>query len=168
MGRIIIILCVLFHCWGNNFAADWKATGLRVESKSNPRGIVNLQPLLSWKLESQLRNTKQVAYQVLVSDQQGSWADDKHIVWNSGKVERGTSIQVPYQGKPLSATQCYYWKVKVWDNHGNESTWSEPAYWQMGLFTKEDWKGGQWIAYEELPEERRDPLPKADKKDTYQ
>lgn len=168
MGRIIIILWVLFQGWGNSVAADWKATGLRVESKSNPRGIVNLQPLLSWKLESQLRNTKQVAYQVLVSDQQGSWADDKHIVWNSGKVERGTSIQVPYQGKPLSATQCYYWKVKVWDNHGNESTWSEPAYWQMGLFTKEDWKGGQWIAYEDLPEERRDPLPKADKKDTYQ
>ncbi|MEH6306888.1 family 78 glycoside hydrolase catalytic domain [Olivibacter sp. CPCC 100613] len=168
MGRIIIILWVLFHCWGNSVAADLKATGLRVESKTNPSGVVSLQPWLSWKLESRLRNTKQIAYEVRVSSQRDSWSDKNHLVWNSGKIEAGTSIQVPYQGNPLSATQRYYWKVKVWDNHGNESAWSEPAYWQMGLFTKENWKGAQWIAYEELPEERRDPLPKGDKKDTYQ
>ncbi|WP_134091024.1 family 78 glycoside hydrolase catalytic domain [Olivibacter sp. XZL3] len=168
MGRIIVILYVLFHCWGNNFAADLKAIGLRVESKTNPRGVASLQPLLSWKLGSQLRNTKQMAYQVLVSNQPDSWSDSNHIVWNSGKIEAGTSIQLPYQGKPLSATQRYYWKVKVWDNHGNEAAWSEPASWQMGLFTEADWKGAQWIAYDELPEARRDPLPKSDKKDTYQ
>jgi len=32
----------------------------------------------------------------------------------------------------------------VWDNSGNASPWSEPAYWQMGLLQKSDWQS-KWI-----------------------
>jgi alpha-L-rhamnosidase len=167
MSRITIILAVLLHCCAISFAADLQVADLQVAYKTNPRGIITSNPLLSWRLKSQLRNTRQTAYQIVVSNKIEAWSDT-NIIWNSGKVEISANIQIPYNGKGLLATQLYYWKVKVWDNHGNESAWSEPAYWQMGLFNQEDWNGAQWIAYEELAEERRDPLPKGDKKDSYE
>ncbi|MCB0608658.1 MAG: family 78 glycoside hydrolase catalytic domain, partial [Lewinella sp.] len=38
----------------------------------------------------------------------------------------------------------YYWQVRVWDNLGNTSAWSAPAYWQTGLMGPAGWKA-TWI-----------------------
>ena len=39
----------------------------------------------------------------------------------------------------------YYWQIRVWDNEGRVSTWSQTASWQMGLLKPSDWKA-KWIA----------------------
>ncbi len=44
--------------------------------------------------------------------------------------------QVLYLERPLLQ--------QVWDNKGNVSAWSEPAFWQMGFLNVADWKA-QWI-----------------------
>ena len=142
-------------------------THLRVAYQFNPTDIVAKHPLLSWELNSTARNVQQVAYRVLVANSREQLQQNQGNVWDSGRIPSQRSIQVRYEGTALQATQAYYWKVKIWDNHGYESTWSEVAYWQMGLITKQDWKGAQWIAYEDIPQAQRDPLPKSDKKDRY-
>jgi len=168
MSRIITIAYILLHYCAAVHANNLQTIKLRVEYKDHPRAVMKMRPSLSWELKSATRNTQQIAYQIVVFCKIDNWSDEKQIVWNSGRINSRKSIQVPYNGPSLQATQTYYWRVKVWDSHGNESEWSAPASWQMGLITLDDWKRAQWIAYEELPKERQDPLPKSDKKDDYQ
>src|SRR5437879_4036640 len=41
-----------------------------------------------------------------------------------------------------------FWKVRVWDQDGSRSAWSEPALWTMGLLKPDEW-GGFWIGADE-------------------
>jgi alpha-L-rhamnosidase len=88
-------------------------------------------------------------------------------VWDTKKVNSGQSLQIKYKGIKLLSTKTYYWKVRVWNNYGNESAWSPLAFWQMGLLNKEDWKAARWIAYEKLADSNINSLPTDGKKDTY-
>jgi len=117
---------------------------LRTEYLSNPLGIDVLQPRFAWVLEHSARDEMQTAYQVLVATRAESLARDEGDQWDSGKVASQNSVQVEYKGKPLLSGQTYYWKARYWDKEGNASTYSEPARFEMGLLSREEWKG-QWI-----------------------
>jgi alpha-L-rhamnosidase len=65
-------------------------------------------------------------------------------VWASGKINSDQSVWVPYGGATLEPGKRYYWRVRVWDNSGKPSAWSETAFWQMGLLNPTDWKTS-WI-----------------------
>ncbi len=132
------------------YAQGVHTENLRCEYKVEPVGIDQRIPRLSWELRSDLRGTAQTAYQVLVSDSQELLQANKGNLWDSGKRNASTSIQVKYAGKPLESAKTYYWKVRVWDNKGQTSRWSKPASWVSGLFSAQDWKGAQWIAYEKM------------------
>ncbi|MDQ0639336.1 alpha-L-rhamnosidase [Pedobacter sp. W3I1] len=149
------------------FAQDIKVAQLDCEYRNNPIGIDVQSPGLSWKLQSSKHNVMQSAYQILVSGSRSNI--DKNIgeVWDTKKVNSSQSIQVPYKGMELSSTKTYYWKIRVWDNLGNQSAWSSAAYWQMGLLNKDDWKGAKWIAYEKLADSNINSLPTDGKKDKY-
>jgi hypothetical protein len=99
------------------FAAESSATAvtvnhLRCEYRQDPLGIDTAKPRLSWILNS----GRQTAYQVVVDG-----------LWDSGRVESDQSVHVEYAGKPLESRQRCEWKVRVWDQHGKRSAWSEPA-----------------------------------------
>ncbi len=51
----------------------------------------------------------------------------------------------------------YYWKVRVWDEHGIESDWSEPSSWEMGLLNQSDW-GAEWINAGKIDTENTEEL----------
>ncbi|ALJ01746.1 family 78 glycoside hydrolase catalytic domain [Rufibacter tibetensis] len=131
-----------------------KVNDLQCEYRENPLGVESPTPRLQWRLNSPQRNVVQTAYRVLVADSPEQLQKNKGNVWDSRKVKSNKSIQLAYAGKRLEPAKAYFWKVMVWDNKGNAS-WSEPAQWQMGLPTAQDWKGARWIAYEELPSEKR-------------
>lgn len=134
------------------WAQGLQVTHLKCNDAANPAGIETTAPSLSWQLQSALRNVKQTAYRVIVADDASKLNGSKGLLWDSRKIASPASIQVTYTGKPLSAAKTYYWKVMVWDNQGHASAWSSVASWQMGLLTKADWKGAQWIAYDKLPD----------------
>lgn len=134
------------------FAQSLKVLNLQCEYKTNPLGIESLKPKLSWQMQSDARNTMQTAYRVLVAGDATKLAGNNADIWDSGKVPSGTSLQVSCSGKSMQAAKTYYWKVMVWDNHGKASAWSNIASWQMGLLTKADWHGADWIAYDRLPD----------------
>ena len=56
---------------------------------------------------------------------------DKADLWQSGKVESDKSLFVKYEGSKLASKQKVYWQVKFWDNKGNESKWSEKAFFEL-------------------------------------
>jgi alpha-L-rhamnosidase len=119
---------------------------LRCEYRANPLGVDATAPRLSWKSEPTAPATRglgQSAYQILVASSAALLMRNQGDLWDTGKVDGDTSIQVPYAGKPLVSGQEVWWKVCVWDDKAR-AKWSMPARWTMGLLSPGDWKG-KWI-----------------------
>lgn len=125
--------------------AQVKVVDPRVENLINPIGMDIGQPRFGWKLEADRRNVLQTAYEIRVATSAALVSSGKKLSWTSGKVMSDASIWVPYTGSKLESGKKYWWQVRVWDNAGNTSEWTAPAFWQMGLLTPSDWKAA-WIS----------------------
>ncbi len=124
-----------------------RPANLRCEYLHNPLGIDIVDPRLSWILESTdpgARGQVQKAYQILVASSEARLLSNEGDLWDTGKVESDQSIQLAYRGKPLISRERVWWKVRVWDDAGRVSAWSDPAFWSMGLLKAGDWQG-KWI-----------------------
>jgi alpha-L-rhamnosidase len=138
MKKLLIFFLLHSVCFISN--GQLKVTNLLCENLTNPINLDVAQPRFTWQLQSDTRNVMQTAYEIRVSEA----FTFKNIQWTSGKVNADQSAYVSYAGNVLQSTKRYYWQVRVWDNHGNTSAWSETAYWQMGLLSASDWKA-KWI-----------------------
>ena len=149
-GKKPLLLLFLLPCWVCALAPAYAQSGpmppsgLLGEYLVNPLGIDVAQPRLSWVLEHTERAQKQTAYEVLVATKLEVLERDRGDQWDSGKVASEESVQVVYNGKALESSHTYYWKVRYWDAQGNPSPYSKPATFEMGLLSREEWKG-QWI-----------------------
>ncbi|MGG1516189.1 glycoside hydrolase family 78 protein [Paenibacillus oryzisoli] len=118
----------------------FEVTHLRCESLHNPVGLGVTIPRFSWQLKSDGVHVIQRAYrlQVCCNSDSGEF-NENELLWDTGRVESERSVWVEYGGKPLESRQQYQYRVKVWDQHGQESAWSETAYLEMGLLHPSDW-----------------------------
>ncbi|MBD0378682.1 glycoside hydrolase family 78 protein [Paenibacillus sedimenti] len=128
------------------------------EYASNPLGIDVRRPRLFWKLESRRRSAVQAMYQVLVASSRERLDREEADMWDSGKTASDQSTHIEYAGETLRSGETYYWKVRVWDDLGVASDWSEPAFWSMGLLSRADWKA-KWIGRKAEPEVELQPPP---------
>jgi alpha-L-rhamnosidase len=142
-----------------------KLLNLRCEYRTNPQGIENPAPRLSWELQSSHRGVTQSAWRILVSEDSLDLVAGNGTRWDSKKQYADRSIGTAYAGPALAPARTYYWRVMVWDSRRQDSSsWSPIASWQTGLFTAADWKGAQWIGFSKFPDSlssqhRRDTLP---------
>lgn len=120
-----------------------KITNTKVEYLKNPVGLDVLHPTFSWNVDTCENNWKQEAYQIQVSACFGGFADEKQLMWDSGKVDSSVMVNIPYDGKSLQSATRYYWQVRVWHN-GNVTDYTEGGFFEMGFLTPECWKG-KWI-----------------------
>ena len=86
--------------------------------------IAPKRPFFGWMVNSDQKNTVQTAYRILVASSLKNSQGETGDCWDSGKTESNQSININYSGKALEPDKVYFWKVKTWDNHGNESPWS--------------------------------------------
>ncbi|TXK84596.1 Bacterial alpha-L-rhamnosidase [Paenibacillus sp. N3.4] len=114
---------------------------LRCEYMNNPIGIDIVSPRFSWVLHASRRNVWQTGYQISIFNATGT-------LWDTGKVESDSSVNYEYDGPILLSRHRYYWMVRVWDERGDVSSWSEAAYWEMGLLSPADWEA-KWIEPEQ-------------------
>ncbi len=122
---------------------------LRCEFLENPLGIDAAQPRLSWIQQSAGRGARQTAWQVRAASSPKLLESGMPDLWDSGKVESDQSIHVRYGGKPLTPRQHVFWQVRIWDEHGQVTDWSETAHWSMAL-DETDWQG-RWIGVDTKP-----------------
>jgi len=86
--------------------------------------IAQKNPFFGWKVSSDNKNTLQTAYSIIVASSEKKIAMNAGDMWTSKKVGSNKSLNVYYNGKPLKPGAIYFWKVKTWDNHGLESSYS--------------------------------------------
>lgn len=127
------------------FSQDLFVYDLSCEHRTNPVGTDVSNPRLSWKIGSDAYNVMQSAYSVRVSTSPKFTSSS--MVWQSGKVASDESVLIRYAGQDLKPGQRYYWQVRVWDNRGKASKWSETAFWETGLMSQVNWKA-KWIEME--------------------
>ena len=144
--------------------ADLQIQNLRCEYLTNPIGIDANPPRLSWTLSSAQRAQKQSAYRILVASSLELLQQNQADLWDTGKLTSDQTIEITYQGKPLTSRMQCHWKVRVWDTKDCPAPWSQPATWSMGLLKPADWSA-QWIDNgKPLPEKledfyKNDPAP---------
>ena len=119
------------------------ACNLRCEHLENPLGIDEVKPRLSWQIKDSRRGAKQTAYQIIAASSFEA-LEIKPDLWNSGKVRTGECLDIVYSGKRLISRQEAFWRVRVWDNKGEVSNWSEIGHFEIGLLEHSDWKA-KWI-----------------------
>ena len=141
MRKACFFICALIMSAAAGFA-QVKLQNLLTENLTNPIGIDVQQPRFSWQLVSDQRNVSQTGYEIIVSGTKGS-------IWKSGKVMSDRSVHVPYAGTALQSGKKYTWEVRVWDNNGKPTPWSEPAFFQTAFLKPSDpmaigWKA-KWI-----------------------
>jgi hypothetical protein len=147
---------------------------LRCEDLVDPIGIDIVKPRLSWRMMSRgrgsassakaskamevrgqgsevggqrsgVRGQRQTAYQVFCATKKELLSEGAADLWDSGKVTSDQSQHVVYAGKELARGMPCYWSVRIWDEAGAASAWSEPAKWTYaGLASNQDWQA-KWI-----------------------
>jgi alpha-L-rhamnosidase len=111
---------------------------LTVERATGPLGVDEPRPLLSWRVAGPGRGRRQTAYQIVVTGEDGA------VSWDSGVVASADSVDVPYSGPPLPARTLQHWRVRIADEAGRWSAWSEPASWETGQLGTAGWQA-RWI-----------------------
>lgn len=105
------------------------------ENNSQYPAVLNKQPAFSWSIEAGSKPYRQTAYQILVADNRDSLRRLRGNIWDSGKVFSDRSAGIVMVGLPLRSKQTYYWRVKVWNKQGGETT-SEVAVFHTGDLQK--------------------------------
>jgi len=114
------------------------------QNMTDPLGLECKTPCFSYLLPLGHRGQRQTAYQILAASGRALLEEGKADLWDSGKVTDEQNFGLSYGGKALTSRQEVFWKVRVWDEEDNVSSFSECARFEMGLLKEEDWKA-VWI-----------------------
>ncbi|EGF48059.1 alpha-L-rhamnosidase, partial [Lacticaseibacillus rhamnosus MTCC 5462] len=89
---------------------------------------VQTQPHFSWWNHSNRTGASQSAYQLTVFQRLQDRQDHKYL-YDSGWVtsSNNTAVTAAKLSDQLVAGQLYYWQVRIKDNAGNISNFSQPA-----------------------------------------
>jgi alpha-L-rhamnosidase len=108
---------------------ETRVTAPRAEQHTEPLGIGERAPRLSWQIRTDAPDFRQSAYQIQLN---GSWVSDV--------VESPDSVLVPWTGRPLGSRESVDVRVRIWGTGAEESTpWSEPTTVEAGLLDPQDW-----------------------------
>lgn len=125
--------------------SDIVMTDLKVCNMDLPLGI-DENPVFSWVLTGRGRDEGQTAYRVVVSSTYEQAAAGTGDVWDSGRVESGSSIDIAYAGEALASKTSYYWTATSWDREDRVVT-SGVQRFSTGLLSPDEW-AGEWIGKE--------------------
>ena len=115
---------------------------LKTEYLVNPMGMDEPAPRFSYQLAGV---QVQGARQIQVKDEFGA------LAWDSGWVSDGRSQQIAYEGKALRPFTRYTLRVRVKDEAGKATSWSEEDAWFETGFLDAPWKHSKWITYWQGP-----------------
>ena len=151
----LFLLLFAFNAFAHAETDDRNAVALydlKVEHLENPIQLDIERPRLSWKIrvaDAAAGNVQQQSYRVLVASSERLLESETGDLWDSGQIQSAQSVLVQYEGQQPVSRQTCYWKVRITDNQGRESGWSDVAKWEMALLEPADWTGSKWIGLDQ-------------------
>jgi alpha-L-rhamnosidase len=124
-----------------------------------PLAIDSTSPHFSWKIDAVKDGVTQTAFQILVATEPGKLNEQDADLWNTGKVSSSVPFGIAYEGSPLKSRTLAYWKVRVWDQDDEMSSWSEPTLFGIGLLDVNDWAADASFIGVEQPQEKEQSAP---------
>ena len=116
---------------------------LRCEYLTNPLGVDQPAPRLTWLLNDNRHGAIQTAYQLIVGTDSTAVANGQGNSWNSQKVD-SDQMRIRYAGEQLLPFTKYYWRVSCWDQN-QVMTPSAIASFETGMMEMKNWEGS-WIS----------------------
>lgn len=141
---LLVVLLTLFQISCVTTEKRNDVVDLRCEYLENPVGLDVSNPGLFWKMDNPARGAMQNAYQIQAATSTDLLEKDSADLWDSGIVKSDQSIQIKYNGKPLQSGMEIFWRVRIWGENGEVSSWSKTARWEMAFLNAKDWQA-KWI-----------------------
>jgi len=128
---------------------------LRSELRSEPLGLDEPRPRLSWRLACDRRGAAQSAYRITAAERAADLDDPDRWVWDSGRRDSADGLLIPWDGPvPRSATR-YHWRVEVFDETGGRAGAAE-SWFETGLLHRADW-AAVWVGRDPYGSSPLDP-----------
>lgn len=116
-----------------------RVTDLRAGYTVDLLGTQVRHPRLSWRIEEA---AKQSSYRVRAAASEAALSAGE-LLWDSGTVASDATFDIAYGGPALVSMQRVWWTVEV-----DGAAVSEPAWFEAGLLSPDDWRG-EWIEAED-------------------
>ena len=116
---------------------------LQTEQRTEPLGLDERQPRLSWKLRCERRGAAQSAYRITAAERAADLDDPARLVWDSDRRDNGETLLIAWDGPALRSSTRYHWRVEVWDETGAPAGAAQ-SWFETGLLYREDWTA-VWI-----------------------
>lgn len=159
--RLIRLLLLLFFVPASVLAQEIKPVDLRTEYTENPLGIDESAPRFSWGFR-QGATAMQSAYEIIIGDNLAQVTQGKGNAWEPGKIQSGMNTNIAYAGAALKPFTRYFWKVRFYDQDGQPSSWSDPAWFETAMLKPSDWQA-KWISDGSRNPERDEDAYKPDR-----
>lgn len=123
---------------------------MRCEHLENPIAIDTVKPMLSWWYLAPRRGQRSMSAHIQVASRPELLRVGRPDLWDSGaKTLPHGDPWLTYAGRPLRSRQQCHWRVRVRDEQGRWSIWSQPAQFGIGLLEQSDWRA-KWITHPNL------------------
>jgi alpha-L-rhamnosidase len=142
LAIVAVVIGTMINCTS---VQPLMVSNLRCEYLENPAGMDQPQPRFSWEILSSERGVLQSAYRIFVSDDPETIRAGHGNIWDSGKIQSDQMANVVYSGPQLQSDKTYYWNVNIWNQKGEQSSFSKPVTFHTGFFNPSDWEA-KWIS----------------------
>jgi hypothetical protein len=107
--------------------------GLMVEFIRKPAYVLitDSKPEFTWIVPE--KAVRQTAYQIMLATSPEILERDEADLWNTNKRISSRSSEIEYSGGNLSDNTRYFWKVRIWDQNGDPSKWSDIQSFRTGI-----------------------------------
>ena len=155
--KVILLSAVALVATFSGVASSPEApASLLTERLTNPLGVDNTRPRLDWKNRGEWL-TSQTAYEIVAGTDSALVAAGNADLWNTGKVASAATAAL-YDGRELTPRAQAWWKVRVWNQSGQASPWSEVARFGIGITGADAAIGGKFIGMDESKGDPRSPI----------
>lgn len=119
---------------------------LRCELLRHPEQVplALAQPSFSWVMNDTAAEAVQSAYEIEVGS-------GDELLWDSGRRESSDSVAVLYSGPALPRPAVCQWRVRTWNQHGEESPWSPWQFFQTAAIVQPYRAVGEPVIQREAP-----------------